>query len=271
MIKMLKLEFMKLWATDYFKVLTVFWVIAFLSIPLGFNAIMDGLINGNHVEENELLNPANWPVFDFVDLWQNLGYIYKMITIFLCLTLVISTANEFRYKTVRQHVIDGLSRENFFLSKLSYILVASIVATVLLLIFGLIIGFALSPITEFAFIIKNIEFVGAYFLHLIHFLSFTLFITIWLKRSGFAIAFILFWVYIIEPITSALVHYNYKMETLAAMFPLESGWNLIPRGFTKYLFQDTQDYVSGSSVLIATVWIVLFLWGSYALLKKRDL
>ena len=31
MIKMLKLEFMKLWATDYFKVLTVFWVIAFLN------------------------------------------------------------------------------------------------------------------------------------------------------------------------------------------------------------------------------------------------
>lgn len=271
MYKLLKLEYQKLRSTNYFKVLSILWLVAFLAIPITFQSIMSALVGDIGAANDDLINPGNWPIFDFVDLWQNLTYVYKAITIFLCLNLVISTANEFSHKTIRQNVIDGLSKKEFWLSKISFILVSCIVATLLLLIFGLLIGFWLSPVKEFSFIIENIEFVGAYFLHLVHFLSFAFFVTVLLRRAGFSIALILFYVYILEPIISALLYYNYNMEFLANALPLESGWSLINRPIHKYLFQETIDYVPWESVLMSSFWIFVFLWGSYKLITKRDL
>lgn len=269
MIKLLKLEYAKLRPAKYFKVLGILFLIAFFSIPIVFNVLVDKIESLDMAGNSPFLSPSNWPFFDFADIWQNLTYVYKMITMFLCLMLIISTTNEFDYKTARQNIINGLSKKRFWLGKISLILVTAAIASIMLLILGLIAGFIYSPVTDFEFIVKNIEFVGAYFLHLVHFLLFTLLVSLLIRRAGFTIAIVLFWTYIVEPILSGITSNYY--ELLANFFPMESGWNLIHQPFGKFALQETQDYISFQDLGFAMFWISIFLWGSYLLLAKRDI
>lgn len=268
MIKLLKLEFAKIKPTRYFKVLTVLWLIAFFSIPIGYNILVVKLTEGVTMESS-LLNPQFWPFFDFEDIWQNFAYVYKMITVFVCLMLIISTTNEFDYKTARQNIINGLSKRKFWLSKITLIISTALIATVMLFGLGLIAGFINSPITSIGSIFENIEFMFAYFLHVVHFLMFTFVISLLIRRAGFTIALVLFWTYIVEPIVSGISAKYFGI--VGDLFPMEAGWNLIQVPFLKYGFQETQDYVSIQDWAIALVWIGLFAWSSYALITKRDI
>lgn len=274
MLRLLKIEYLKLKSANYFKVLSLFWLLAFVGIPIGFKSILSSMDGGIGPAQNALLNPANWPIFDFKDLWQNLAYAYKYVTIFLSLTLVISTANEFRNKTIRQNVIDGLSRKEFFLSKINYIFIASTIAVGLMVFFGLLIGLIYSPVTDIASIFSGFEFVLAYYIHLIHFLMLSFFLTVLIRRSGLSIAAILFYVYIIEPILCAVLS-AYDYNYLTNFLPSESGWSLIRFPYFRYIFDvtpfETQDYLSLMDISTGIIWIFIFTWGSYRLLSKRDL
>jgi hypothetical protein len=52
---------------------------------------------------------------------------------------------------------------------------------------------------------------------------------------------------------------------------LESITNLVPLPFARYAFQEIQDYVSITSVLIAIGWTFLFNYFSYLKLKRADI
>ncbi len=268
MIKLLQLEFAKIKPTRYFKVLTILWLIAFISIPIGYNILVNKLTEGMTIESS-LLNPKYWPFFDFADLWQNLAYIYKMITVFVCLMLIISTTNEFDYKTARQNIINGLSKKKFWLSKITLIISTALIATIMLFILGLVTGYINSPIKSPDFVLQHIEFLAAYFLHIVHFLMFTFVISLLIRRAGFTIALVLFWTYIVEPILSGIAQRYYGI--VGDLFPMEAGWNLIHLPFLKYTFQETQDYISFQDWAIALIWIGIFAWSSYQLITKRDI
>ncbi len=269
MRRLLKLELKKLAATKYFKVLSILWAIAFLTIPLVAGVGLAWL--DNFTTEMEIqLKPSQLPIFDFVDIWQNLAYFYKCITIFICFSLIISMCNEYSYKTVRQNVIDGLSKKELWLSKITLMLGLTTIATVGLFVLGLIVGFLFSPVVGPEYIFKNIEFVGAYFIHVFLFLSFCLFISNLIKRSGFAIALVLFWTYIVEFALSTWMRHEVS-PVLANLLPVEASWKLIHQPLTRYALSACQDYVGWHEVLVALAWIAIFLWGSYQLLAKRDL
>lgn len=269
MLRLLKLELKKLAATKYFRVLSILWGIAFISIPLVAGVGLNWL--DKFATEMEIqLKPSQLPIFDFVDIWQNLAYCYKFITIFICFSLIISMTNEFRYKTVRQNVIDGLSKRELWLSKVMLILGLTTIATLGLLVLGLIVGFIYSPVTGPEYIFKNIEFVGAYFIHVFLFLSFCLFIATLIKRSGFAIALVMFYTYIVEAILSTYLRAEVS-PMISNILPIEASWKLIHQPFTRYGLSVCQDYVSIWEVLVALGWVGIFQFGSYWLLAKRDL
>jgi len=268
MIKLLKLEFLKIKPTRYFKVLTILWLIAFFSIPIGYNVLVDKLILEANLETS-FLHPQYWPFFDFKDLWQNLAYVYKMITVFVCLMLIISTTNEFDYKTARQNIINGLSKKKFWLSKITLIFSTAIIASLMLFGLGLLVGYLNSPITSLDYVFENIQFMIAYFVHIVHFLMFTFVISLLIRRAGFTIALVLFWTYIVEPILSGITAKYHS--AVGDLFPMEAGWNLINLPFLKYTFQETKDYVSFQDWTFAIVWIGVFAWASYMLITKRDI
>src|SRR3977135_3165680 len=64
------------------------------------------------------INIDRIPLYHFPDVWQNLVYISGLFKIVLAIMVVISITNEYQYRTIRQNIIDGLSRWQFLQSKL---------------------------------------------------------------------------------------------------------------------------------------------------------
>jgi hypothetical protein len=246
--------------------------VAFIAIPLSINSVLLWIESKNMLGVNSILSPSQWPLFDFVDIWQNLAYIYKMVSIFMSFIIIISVTNEFDYKTIRQNVIDGFDKKDFWLSKINLVLCLALIATILLVILGLTVGFSLSPVIESKYVLQNIEFVFAYFMSVCHLLLFSLMLSLLIKRAGIVIAILMFWLYILEPTliglsSSRLLDWPFVAELL----PMQAGWNLIPTPFGKFLLMKTQDFVSLQSFAVAGLWIMFFLSASYALIAKRDL
>ena len=114
----------------------------------------------------------------------------------------------------------------------------------------------------------GVEFYPAYFLEVFAFLSFALMLGIFIQRSGLSIVLLLN-SYLIELIIKENI--DEYVPQIIPYFPLESIMNLVPMPFARYAFQEIQDYVSLSAVLIALVWVFLFNYFSYLKLKKSDI
>lgn len=272
MLRLLQIEWIKARNSRSFKVLTIIWLIAFFILPYGVSLFLD-FLESKGIDNLDILNisMSQLPIFDFVDIWQNLAYLYKMITIFLCFIIIVNVSSEFRNKTIRQNVIDGMSKREFILGKMLLIVAFSLLASILLTVIGLITGYSLSPVTDFSSVMENINFVGAYFLHLVYHLTFCLFITILIKRSGLVIALLIFYTYILESIGSIILIDGMKKEWIANLLPLNVSWNIIPRPIEKYGLVDIQDYVGLYDTGIAMLFLIVFASSSYFLITKRDL
>lgn len=270
MPRLLSIEFFKLRNNKFFWILSGLFLVFLLAVPITTKSLFDYLDSIGETLPGGL-SASDLPFFDFVDIWQNLTWVYKSFSIFLGFITVISVCNEYSFGTVKQNVIDGMSRREFLLSKVIFIIAASFVVSLLVLLIGLGMGYLWSPVSEFVFVVKHIEFIGAYFLHLMAFQLFCLVISLLIKRSGITIALLTFYVYIIEPIISNLTYYYYELETLASFYPMTAIGNIIPFPFGKYAMQETQTSVGMDDLGILLGYIALLWFLADRIVVKKDL
>jgi ABC-2 type transport system permease protein len=272
MKRLFKIEWLKSWPSRYFRIMLGIWFLAFIGLPIGFKLFLMYIeSNGFSLDQIPGLTATDLPIFDFVDLWQNLTYAYKGISIFLGILIIINITNELDYKTFRQNVIDGMSKTEFLLSKFMLVFGLATAATILVFIMGLIVGYSASPVTDWSSISKHINFLGAYLLHILVFLTLCVLLSILIKRAGMAIAILLFWMFVLEPILSAFLYYNFHFEVLANMLPMEAHWSLIPRPIEKYALRETIFWVSFKSVAIAIAELGVYISACWLLIVKRDI
>jgi ABC-type transport system involved in multi-copper enzyme maturation permease subunit len=214
------------------------------------------------------ININRIPLYHFPDIWQNLAWSSGLLKIMLGIMVVISITNEFTYRTVRQNIIDGLSRTEFLISKIGTNLMLSAISMILVFFISLFTGLIYSPHLDTQFMFKGIQFFPAYFLEVFSFLSFALMLGILIQRSGLTIVLLLN-SYLIELIIKE--NLDDYVPQIIPYFPLESIMNLVPMPFARYAFQEIRDYVSWQSVLIALAWVFLFNYFSYLKLKKSDI
>ena len=135
-------------------------------------------------------------------------------------------------------------------------------------------------------VFSDLEYLLAFFVKLVGFFSLCLFLGILVKRSAFAIGFLLVW-YIIENIIKGYLSFSLFPEgntaaNIEKLLPLESISNLIVEPFSRVSAVKTieiqmgmnnlKDYsIHYSSILIVLAWIIIFMLLSYKLLKNRDL
>lgn len=227
---------------------------------------------------------ADQGIFNFPYIWHFNTFMAAILKFFLAVVIVSMTADEYSNRTIKQNLIDGLSKKEFILSKFLTVIVFAAISTVFVFILNLILGFSFSDFTELSIVFSDTEFLFGFFLKLVGFFSFCLFLGILVKRSAFALGFLLFW-WIAEWIILLGVAYVGTKELawqVWGMLPLGSMWNLINEPFTRLnLVQSaanqlqteiTLNYgVEWYEILIVSVWIFIFIYSSYTLLKKRDL
>ena len=116
-------------------------------------------------------------------------------------------ANEYSYGTLKQNLIDGLSKKEFVLSKFLTVVLFAAASTVFIFLMTLILGYSFSSYTEFSIVFSELEYLIAYFVKLVGFFSFCLFLGILVKRSAFAIGFLFVW-YVIESIARGILAFS---------------------------------------------------------------
>ena len=77
---------------------------------------------------------ADQGIFNFPYIWHFNSYIAAILKLFLAIVIVSMTANEYSNKTLKQNLIDGLSKKEFILSKFLTVVLFSLVST--LFVFG---------------------------------------------------------------------------------------------------------------------------------------
>jgi ABC-type transport system involved in multi-copper enzyme maturation permease subunit len=195
-------------------------------------------------------------------------------------------ANEYTYGTLKQNLIDGLSKKEFLLSKFLTVILFALASTIFVFIMTLILGFCFSSYTELNIVFTDLDYLIAYFIDLVGFFSFCLFVGILVKRSAFALGFLLIWFFVEGAMNGILRFFIFKEATLTdkviAFFPLESISNLIVEPWTRLSLvktmgtqigiENNKDYgVHWFGILIVITWTIIFMFLSYKLLKKRDL
>lgn len=267
MLHLLKIDLKKL--TSY----RTFWVVCglyFLTLAFTTASGMEFLkwLARTFADFGSQLNINRIPLYHFPDVWQNLVYISGFFKIVLAIMVVISITNEFTYRTIRQNIIDGLSRWQFLQSKILTNVLLSLMSVAMVFIIGLVTGLIYSPEIEAGYVFTDLEFFPAYFLEVFAFLSYALMLGILIQRSGLTII-----VLMLSHMIEAIVKVNIPdaAEFLKAFFPMESISNLVAMPFARYAFQEIQDYVSWGSIAIVLVWIFLFNYFGYQKLKKSDI
>lgn len=213
------------------------------------------------------INIARIPLYHFPDVWQNLTYISGLFKVILAFMVVISITNEFTYRTIRQNIIDGLSRKQFLVSKILTNVLLSAMSMVMVYTIALVTGLIYSPTLSATEIFTDFQFFPAYFLEVFSFLSFALLLGIFIQRSGLTIVIL-----VLSQMLEAIIRANVDdvAPFIIPFFPMESISNLIPLPFPRYVFQEIQDYVSPASVAIVLFWTFLFNYLAYWKLKKSD-
>lgn len=217
------------------------------------------------------LDPSMIPFYDFFDIWQNLTYLSTFFKIFLGFIVVISIANEYSYKTIRQHIIDGLTRWEFLASKLLIILAITVVNTLFVFLLGVILGSIYSPVQGLDVMFENAGFLLAYFLDVGAFLVFALLVGMLIKRTGFAIVLLALYTLFLEPIGVLILGHFYGEYTFYQYFPIRAINNLIQIPFGKYIFQEVQDFVALKDIVVVVAYIGLFIFFDHRILKTRDI
>jgi ABC-2 type transport system permease protein len=220
-------------------------------------------------------------IFNFPLIWHITTFFASQFKFFFAIVVVSMIGNEYSNKTLKQNLIDGLSKKEFILSKFYTIVFFSLISTILITLISFCIGLYYSSYNEVAIILRETNFLVAYFVKLTGFFSLCLFLGMLVKRSAFALAF-LFILFILEWILFGLTAWKINgdmAEKIQNFFPLKSMYKLIDQPFQRVVmtkFPDKAnlgyDYaVHWYEIAIVLGWTVIFIFLSYRLLKQRDL
>lgn len=277
MVRLLQIEFIKLWNNRVSKILITSYFILLTSIAL----IAAIKFNIGPVK----FHLADQGIFNFPYIWHFNTFVTAIFKLFLAIVIVSMMANEYSNKTIKQNLIDGLSKKEFILSKFLTVISFSLISTVFVFLVSMILGLIYSDYNEFSIIFSDLEFLLAFFVKLVGFFSFCLFLGIFVKRSAFALGFLILWA-ILEQVVFGLLGWRVmswdSAKRVKDFFPLESMTNLIKEPFTRLSAVQNIGEQIGENMrfdyhvywyefLIVILWTTLFIYLSYALLKKRDL
>ena len=234
---------------------------------------------------------ADQGIFNFPYIWHFSTFMAAIFKFFLLLVIVSMMANEYSNKTLKQNLIDGLSKKEFILSKFYTVVAFALISTIFVFIVSLILGYIYSDYNELSIVFSDLEYLFAFFLKLVGFFSFGLFMGVLVKRSAFAVGGLVVWL-IAESIFKGYLFWQFRdgdfssvsdsVNGIMRFFPLEAMANLIKEPFTrlnavqsvaKQIGEDlSKDFsVQFLDIAVVSFWTFIFIYMSYRLLQKRDL
>jgi ABC-type transport system involved in multi-copper enzyme maturation permease subunit len=140
MKRLLAIELQKIWKNRASRILTIsyFVILSFIAMIASIKLEIG----------NFKLHFAEMGIFNFPFIWHFNFYIAASLKFFLAIVIVSMMANEYSYGTLKQNLIDGMSKKEFVLSKFLTVVLFALTSTLFVFIMSMILGFSFSSYTE---------------------------------------------------------------------------------------------------------------------------
>jgi ABC-2 type transport system permease protein len=276
MITLLKIEFRKILTYK------VFWIlIGLYFLFLGLGIFMAEFILNDWVNNFNKRFPIPMPhvtLYFFPDIWQNLTFFasIRYVLIFPALVVIILITNEFTNKTIRQNVVNGLSKQDFLFSKLQFILLFSIVVTVALGIVIFFLGLSHSDAQQTGMMWRKFVFLPGFFFQILCYLIFAFFFGFLLRHTGLSIALFTLYTLIIEPVIYYILKIPFfQPNNVSPYLPVNSVLRIVEYPaipfLQKFMGITLQNSVSSLNCGIALLYSIVMIGIVFWLLIRKDL
>ncbi|GGF06154.1 hypothetical protein SAMN05443634_11222 [Chishuiella changwenlii] len=121
---------------------------------------------------------------DFPAIWHNIAWLIGFGKFFLAIIVINNITNEYSFGTFKQNTIDGLTKTEFFGSKIILNLIITLFSS--FVVAALVLGLGASFSEKFD-LVNGIEFLAGYFVEIFAYIVFAMFLSFLLRKSAFAI------------------------------------------------------------------------------------
>jgi ABC-2 type transport system permease protein len=208
-------------------------------------------------------------IYEFPGIWGRFTYIAYFFNLLLGILVIVLVTDEYSFRTIRQQVIDGLSRTEAVLAKFYVVLGLAVFSTVFLLVLGLTFGLLFSSTTGISAVLGQIDQLSYFFVQAVGYMTLAMFFAFLIRKSGLAIIAFLAWSKIVEPI----IHLQLD-DRMDKYMPMKVFGSLTPtpgQELIDQLTSPTQALTPAWAVLPALGYIALLVLASILLLRSRDL
>lgn len=222
--------------------------------------------------------PSSSVLYEFPTVWDYQGYVGNwFVSILLGFLVIYMFTSEVSFKTMRQNILTGLTRKEYFQSKFYAVVALSIYATIIYYISCILLGLTHTDIYDVELIFDN-NFAGVrFFIMSMGYLTFALLVANLIRRGILSILLYIAYVMAIEVIARLII--IFKLQTRLINFaPLNSIEDVMPNPFLKIpemaLFKELQFkflLTYNEAVTSAIIYTAVFIWGGWFIFKKKDL
>ncbi len=263
MKQLLSIEWLKLRKLTAFHLITVIYIIILPSWMFAMNLWFGALNKQLH------FFPSTKELWSFPTVWRFVTYSGSWFTFLFSIVIIILTTQEFSNKTLRQHVIDGLSKTQVIGSKLLVILLMTIFVTLIVFLTGLFFGMSQNEIDLYT----KIHYLFQFMLQAFCYFGFAFVLAMLIKKPALTIL-----VYLGAQFAE-FVAGIFLPDYIYSYFPLNSIAKLTPLPLFEQLTQATDklnkqnSYIpeNWQSVIVAVLTMIALYSFAYYRLKKKDL
>ena len=258
MIQLLKIEWLKV------KAYRTFWILISL-FTVAAPLLCSAYLSVNKQVLSKL--PFGGTPFAFPQVWETVAWLTSFMTPVMGILLLILLTNENNFRTIRQNIIDGWSRDQYIVAKFGVMVGMVLYITLLIVLTALVFGFQHGGDAS-----DNLHIIGWSALQSLTYLSAAFFLGTFMKRSGIAIAIYVFYCYVGEFMAAGLLDFKVKYH-LGGFLPMESTDRLLPGEgkIFRQLMQKATPPDESVYILTAAAYIALFCFLSWRKMKKADL
>ncbi len=211
---------------EWYKIRTnrAFWVILILNL-LAFVGFLQVIANSYRSATHEKVEDGKLEVletfldkpFQYPQIWQTSAFFLSFLVPLSAILVILNINNEWSSKMLRQHIIEGLSRKEFLLSKFIWLLVLTVVFTFFYVTANVWVASGEWEISNTIFYFALLIFAQ---------LSIAFALGLWIKRSVLAVTIFIAYMLIAEPLLILFLK-KYGWDFLVPFLPFEVSDRLI--------------------------------------------
>lgn len=272
---LIRLEWLKIKSYKAFWIILGLYLVSMAALIFGLPGFIDWLAEQTPKSEKVILLAFKKMIFNFPDIWQNIAFVASarfFIKVILGFILVILVTNEFTFNTMRMNIMNGIERSEVLWSKLLVAFFLTLISTMVILFAGIYLGFTNSSNITLKAIVGKTSFIPAYMLEVFTYLTYAIFLSVLIRKTGFAVIAMVLYSFL-EPIITYYTpdEYDRFLPMNAINHIIRTPNTSLMKIKTPEMTFDLQEFVKWDDFLVCGLYAGLFILIPYLILKRKDL